>query len=210
MSMARLGRAEQAEANRRAVLDAARRQFEQNGFHGASLDVIADEAGFSKGAVYSRFASKDDLFLAVIEDRIGRRAAVTAEQLDELDQESIDLVDLARLSIGASVASVAWQAALMEFRAHAFRNPDLNDRYRDLHQRTVRSIAALVAELYDRRGEEVPVPVEQMARVALAVGTGIVAEFMADPDLDVGQLIELSVAAMDARPIGLANPGAST
>lgn len=196
--MPRIGRAEQSVANRRAVLDAARRQFEQQGFHRASLDAIADEAGFSKGAVYSRFASKDDLFLAVIEDRTERRAALTSAQLEEVDPRSVALVDLARMSIGESVATVAWQAALMEFRAHAFRNPELNARYRTLHERTVERIAGFIAAVYERRHDQPPEPVELLARIALANATGIVAEYMADPDLDVERLIAASVPVVAA------------
>ncbi len=190
--MARRTRVEIAEANRRAVLAAARRHFEEHGFHGASLDDIAEAAGFSKGAVYSRFASKSDLFLAVLEDHIERRAEATAAQLAELD-DSADLVELAQMSIRASVATVAWQAALLEFRAHAWREANLNARYAALHQRTVDSIARFMAEVYRRRGDTPPIPVEQLALVGLASGTGVVAEYMADPGIDVNALIEASV-----------------
>ncbi len=191
--MTRRSRAETTEANRRAVLAAARAHFEEHGFHGASLDEIAEAAGFSKGAVYSRFASKSDLFLAVLEDHIERRAAVTAAQLAGLDDDAADLVELARMSIRASVATVAWQAALLEFRAHAWRDPEVNARYAGLHRRTVESIAGFMSEVYRRQGETPPIPVERMALVGLASGTGVVTEYMANPDIDVDALIEASV-----------------
>src|SRR6185295_9164397 len=57
-------RAEQIERNRGLVLAAARRVFLERGYAGATLDAIAEEAGFSKGVVYSRFGGKADLFLA--------------------------------------------------------------------------------------------------------------------------------------------------
>lgn len=196
--MPRRSRAETAEANRQAVLDAARQQFEQHGFHGASLDGIAEAADFSKGAVYSRFASKDDLFLAVLEDHIERRALATAAQLDELDHAT-EPAALAQISIRASVATVAWQAALMEFRAHAWRDPAVNARYRELHRRTLASIAAFVSELYERRGEDPPEPPELIALAGLANGTGVVAEFMADPGIDVGALIQTTVSGIAGR-----------
>jgi AcrR family transcriptional regulator len=56
--MKRLTRAEQSERNRGLVLAAARRVFLARGYHGATLEQIADEAGFSKGVVYSQFESK--------------------------------------------------------------------------------------------------------------------------------------------------------
>ncbi len=196
--MSRRSRAETSEANRRAVIAAARQQFEERGFHGASLDGIAEAAGFSKGAVYSRFASKDEVFLAVMEDHIERRAAATRAQLADLDDDA-DLTALARGSVQASVATIAWQAALLEFRAHAWRDPAVNDRYRRLHQRTVDSIAGFMAEVFRRHGGSPPVPVEEMAVAALGIATGVVTEYMADPDLDLDALIEATVGPISDR-----------
>lgn len=187
--MARRTRAQISEDNRRAVLDAARRVFEERGYHGASLDLIADAADFSKGAVYSRFESKDELFLAVLEDHIDRRAAATADHLDRLDGVA-DMRALARASVLASVESIAWQAALLEFRAHAWRDPVVNARYAALHRRTVASVAGFIAGVYERRGGTPPRPVDDIAVIALANATGVVAELMADPSLDVLALID--------------------
>ena len=58
----RLGRAEKKAATRAALLEAAARVFGRGGFYGASVEEIAEEAGFSRGAVYSNFESKEDLF----------------------------------------------------------------------------------------------------------------------------------------------------
>ena len=63
----RLSRAEQTDRNRAELFAAARRVFLARGYHAATLEQIADEAGFSKGVVYSRFASKADMFLALLE-----------------------------------------------------------------------------------------------------------------------------------------------
>src|SRR5215471_359751 len=82
--MKRLSRAEQAARNRARVLAAARRVFLARGYHGASLEQIADEAGFSKGVVYSQFDSKADLFLALLEARIEDRAAENARLAESL------------------------------------------------------------------------------------------------------------------------------
>jgi TetR/AcrR family transcriptional regulator, transcriptional repressor of aconitase len=67
--MARLSREESQEITRAKLLAAARVLFAQNGYGMTSLDRIAEEAGFSKGAVYSNFSGKEDLFLAVLEEQ---------------------------------------------------------------------------------------------------------------------------------------------
>ena len=72
-----LSRAERREQTRDDLIAAADRLFVEGGFHATSLDQIAAAAGYTKGAVYSNFASKEDLFFAVYE----RRAGVAEAQL---------------------------------------------------------------------------------------------------------------------------------
>ena len=66
---------EQSRANtRERLLAAARSVFARSGFHGASVDEIASEAGFSTGALYSNFDGKEDLFLVLMEREIDEHA----------------------------------------------------------------------------------------------------------------------------------------
>src|SRR5258707_9856937 len=100
----RLRRAEQVERNREAVLEAARRVFIQRGYAGASLEAIAEEAGFSKGVVYSQFGSKPDLFFALLERRIEERAAQNDRIVEQfVGAEALrGLVDAAREDAAAN------------------------------------------------------------------------------------------------------------
>ncbi len=194
-------RAEANEENRRAILDAAEHHFELHGYHGASLDGIAEAAGFSKGAVYSRFEGKDDLFLAVVEDRIERRHRQTERRLAERDGP-LEMKDIILMSMRANIESLAWQVALLEFRAHAWRDPVVNERYASLHRRTIDSIAGFMGEYYRRRGEKPPLPLELLAVVGLAEGTGVVAEYMSDPGLDLAVVAEAMAAPAEWSPVG--------
>src|SRR5258708_12401897 len=80
-SRVRLTRAESRRRTRVHLLEAAAEVFARRGFHGASVEEVAEVAGYTKGAVYSNFTSKDDLFLAVLEGRI-------QPQVDLLDRRS--------------------------------------------------------------------------------------------------------------------------
>src|ERR1700730_5330771 len=88
MAVERLTPTRRRELTRRNLLEAAAVVFAREGFHGASLDEVAATAGFTKGAVYSNFKSKDDLFLALLDDRIERQFAVASEVLDSGPHES--------------------------------------------------------------------------------------------------------------------------
>src|SRR5687767_15901928 len=67
---------------REELLDAAARVFARRGFHGASVEAVSEEAGFSTGAVYSNFESKEELFLSLYEERIQRRRRELREAVE--------------------------------------------------------------------------------------------------------------------------------
>ena len=118
----RLSRAEQNDRNRALLLAAALRVFLARGYHAATLEQIADEAGFSKGVVYSRFDSKADMFLALLTDRIAERAAQNAAAAGQLARSG-DMAALAGLAWQAERAAAGWRLLVTEFRVHAARIP---------------------------------------------------------------------------------------
>jgi AcrR family transcriptional regulator len=194
----RLRRAEQVERNREAVLDAARRVFLDRGYGGATVDAIAEEAGFSKGVVYSQFGSKADMFMALLERRINERAA----QNERIAAGKPVAEAIRELLVAANrdvVSERAWARLLVEFRAHAARDPVLNRRYSDAHRRTVEQLAALVARLHERAGTPPVVPPQSMAEFVLAIGTGVTLERAANPAaLPADHAVALMIRALDS------------
>src|SRR3954454_11794263 len=121
----RIGRAERKERTRAELVQAARRTFLRHGFHGASVDLIAEEAGYTKGAVYSSFAGKDDLFLAVLDAHFERRAGAYKQII--LDQPTPDGAyrAVARFLLQSDRREPDWAPLLLEFWAHASRREEL-------------------------------------------------------------------------------------
>jgi AcrR family transcriptional regulator len=181
MAVARLSRVEQTERNRSLVLDAARRVFMERGYHGATLEQIAEEAGFSKGVVYSQFEGKADLFLALLEKRVDERAEENAQLADGLAGEDGLLVLLDHF-VKRSQATPEWGLLLSEFRVHAARNPEVNRRYAAVHARTVERLAEVLETLYTRAKDKPPFTPRQMAEVVLAIGVGAELELAVNPD----------------------------
>jgi len=176
----RLSRAEQNERNRALLLAAARRVFLERGYYAATLDQIADEAGFSKGAVYSRFASKADMFLALLEDRITERAAQNADLVREVAGTG-NFVALLDQAERAERGAPGWRLLVTEFRVHAARDPELNRRYAVLHARTLDGVAQMFAEISKENAGDLPFPPRQLAELWLAIETGRALEQIADP-----------------------------
>src|SRR6476660_904961 len=100
--------------------------FARDGFHGSSLDEVAATAGFTKGAVYSNFKSKDELFLALLDDRIERQFAVASEVLDAGSHELSEQLPRMRelLRSGAFFWEESWTTLYLEFVVYSRRNPE--------------------------------------------------------------------------------------
>ena len=179
--MARLRRGEQVERNREAVLAAARRVFLARGYGGASLEAIAEAAGFSKGVVYSQFDSKGDLFFALLEARIAERAAENARAI-EGKRGAAAVRALLRAGDADSDRLAGWAMLVAEFRVAAARDPALHRRYAALHARTVGALAAVFDRIHADLGRRPAHPTRAMAQLVLAFASGAPLERNADRD----------------------------
>jgi AcrR family transcriptional regulator len=193
--MKRLTRAEQAARNRALVLDAARRVFLARGYHGATLEQIADEAGFSKGVVYSQFESKADLFLALLEARISERAAGNARVAESLVNRGGLQAFLDHLARGDQ-ATPGWGLLVIEFRVHAARDAELSRRYAAVHARTVEALAGLLAAIWARDGRVPAIAPRRLAELMLAFSTGATLEQAANPDALGGRRADATLAQL--------------
>ncbi|HEX6652755.1 MAG TPA: TetR/AcrR family transcriptional regulator [Thermoleophilaceae bacterium] len=198
-----LTRADRRARTREELVDAADRLFTTNGFHATSIDAVADAAGYTKGAVYSNFASKEDLFFAVYERRVNRRVE---EMEDTLAGGETAYEGMERLIAGLEQRQDdGWLAVFFEFWAHVLRHPELRERFAGEHRRGARPLAAAMERMADERGEEVPEDPAKLATARLAMLTGLQLERMTQPDLvDEGLGVRMLRLAMnEGGPDGL-------
>ena len=190
----RLTRAERGEQTRAELLAAARAEFLDAGYHGATLDRIAAAAGYTKGAVYSRYASKADLFLDLLEARIDARAADNERRADAL----VGVAGLTELLVhwrATDREDQAWTLLVMEFRIHAARDPALNARYAALHERTIAGVARTLERVLGAAADP------GVARTVLAIGTGTTLEHVTGPDrLSAEKVARVVAALVDDTP----------
>ena len=193
----RVPRSERKAQTREELLAAARTVFLRRGFHGATLDEIADEAGYTKGAVYSNFVGKDDLYLALLATHYDGRVEAYAGML--LDEATFD--DAVRAVGGFMVAADArepdWLPTLAEFVAHAARNESLRRRYVRVREEFLAAIASVITALCERHALELRVPALEAARASSVLARGYSAERRLDPEAASSDVfIELHAAFM--------------
>jgi AcrR family transcriptional regulator len=188
--------------NRADLLAAARETFLARGYAGATLDSIAESAGFSKGVVYSHFSGKPDLFLALLEARIDDRAGAN-DALVSTGRVPGTLSALLRANAREGREAEAWSRLVIEFRLVASRDPVLNARYAELHDRTIDRFAVALTDALAADGRTVAMPVRSLAQIVLALDSGAVLERAADPAALPVHLLEdivLWLTTEDPRP----------
>jgi AcrR family transcriptional regulator len=195
MTRQRLTRAERSARTRAELMASARQLFLRRGFHASSLELVAEEAGFTIGAVYSRFGSKADLFLAILDEHIDQIVAGVA-QVAGLDQP---LPAHAELLAGRRMALLErerdWFPLVLEFWSHAARDERLRREFAARHERLVGAYAGLIEADYARLGLVLPLAPELLARAVVAMGNGIALERLADPGrVPEGLLSTMAVA----------------
>jgi AcrR family transcriptional regulator len=203
--------AERREETRERVLAAAGRVFARRGFDATSLEAIADEAGFSRGAVYYSFADKDELFLELLD----RRCAERSQDLREVFAGDIDATSrqaqlAAQHAFDAMTGDPEWRALYLGFLAHAARDATFRRRFA---RRSAEMRGALEEVVVDRTrpvADTLGMTPEQLAVVNDALGVGLWAQHMlhgsraVPPDLysNALALIVDGIAARNSVPGG--------
>jgi AcrR family transcriptional regulator len=176
-------RAERQALTRTALVDAAERLFIAQGFHATSLDAVAAEAGYTKGAVYSNFASKEDLFFTVYERRLEARVA-EFEALLKAAPLARDAVEaIARTAAVRSERDDGWLAVFFEFWAHVLRHEELRERFAALHTRVIEPLEAALVRHAEEVGEALPEDPRKLATARYAMQLGLQLERLTQPDV---------------------------
>jgi AcrR family transcriptional regulator len=202
---ARLTR-EQSKANtRERLLAAARRVFARSGFHGASVEEIASEAGFSTGALYSNFDGKEDLFLVLME-----------REIDEHAREIADAVkDRASVAERAKGGAQQWMTMIerepevvllfMEFWAYGVRDAGVRPKVAARFAQVRELLTSLLADGVREFDLQLDIPAEQLAVAIDALADGIARQKLTDPDAVpddlLGRVLSLLLAGA-SRPAG--------
>jgi len=181
---ARATRAERQAATRAALLRSASRTICELGLHGASIDRIAAEAGYTKGAFYANFASKEDLFLTVLDEKF----AAELERLEAAMAGAREPVVEARQAAEEFLLYIdrdpQWPRLYQEFAAHAARD----EGFREELAARQRALRARMAEVFERWSASLGIapalPHADVAAMTFFIADGFLLDRIIDPELD--------------------------
>jgi AcrR family transcriptional regulator len=177
----RLTRSESQAQTRERILDAAAKVFGRLGYEGASLEVVADTAGYSKGAVYSNFANKADLFHALLDRLTARRTTEAKARFEKLPIAKL-ISQMGDYLRGQAANEKTWDLLTFEFWLAAMRDRALRARLA-VDWRAVRAaLAELVASKLEAEGIDTPFTPTEIATIVQSLGTGLIQQYYLDPE----------------------------
>ncbi|MCX5231771.1 TetR/AcrR family transcriptional regulator [Streptomyces sp. NPDC006553] len=174
---------------RAALLKAALETFAEHGFHATTIEQICERAGFTRGAYYSNFASKEELFLALFDEHSDRTVRRLAESIDALTAEEYTLTRLAELAARVEPDERDWYLVTTEFTLHAIRDPQAAWVLARHDARLRAEIARGLTLVLRRAGRELTVDADRFARLLIALREGGLAQSYVEPtELPPGSL----------------------
>ena len=179
----RLTRAESQARTRAALLQAGVEVFVERGFTGSSVEAIAARAGFTRGAFYSNFASKEELFAELLQERVYSVYRHMAQRLLSGEAHWTPRESGERLAAVQAHPDGAWMFRLwLELLAHAERSDELRALAARFWSGNRALMAQLVEQFYAERGESPPIAADRIASAFIAMDIGLALQHHVDPD----------------------------
>jgi AcrR family transcriptional regulator len=190
MGRKRLTRQEQQAITRSRLMQAASKVFSRKGMQQTSIEEVVQEAGYTKGAFYANFGSKDELFFAMLDERFADRLLEVERAFSSEEPPPEQARHAAADYAHASRADPDHKRLFIEFATHALQNPS----FREELLARFSTLRARMGEIYERRtkayGIEPPVPIDRIVRMVIAMTDGWVLWQLLEPDAVDDELFE--------------------
>ncbi len=167
---------------RRALLDAAAHVFARRGIDAATLDDVAAAAGFTKGAIYSNFGSKDGLVSALADDRVTAYLDLGLDAVSDPEVPfSVRVQGLGDQLTSAFDEQRDWTLLFLELWQRAVRSGRAETAFRERRRGLHASITAAIVHHFGETDTPFPLPPDEMATLLMALSNGLAIERHADP-----------------------------
>ena len=170
------------EETRAKLLEAATCVLARSGFERATLDEIVREAGFSKGAFYVHFESKDDLFWAMLEERISHQQEAFRRAVDYSKSMDYNVRMILSAVFGLLGDDALWGSLFMEFHAHAARNEKVRQRLGTMYERWRQLLVDILSVSRETGRMRTDADLELMATILVAAVEGSIIQSRLTPE----------------------------
>jgi AcrR family transcriptional regulator len=201
-----LTRKEKQAKTRSALLSSAAKLICRKGIADASVEDVATDAGYTKGAFYANFKSKEELFLVMLDEKYAAELERLEDSLIGEGEPTEEARHAAEEFIRFAWSDPQWPKLYFEFTAYAGRNPDFREELLTRDRR----IREQMSEVYRRWaadfGVEPPIPVEDLAMMTFCMANGFIMGQLIEPELGeelYGTMMATFFRGVAATAIGL-------
>lgn len=198
--MPRLARAEQREETRRRLIESAAAVFARVGFEAAAIDAITEEAGYSRGAFYSNFESKDELFLLLITAHLDAEISTLSKSLARVERAE-DLAPAMERRYRVLGENSSWCLLTTEFQLYTMRGGKKAVEFADMYESYRERLGELMSEHADRLGLRSALSPYEFGVSLVALSHGLALQRLSNTTLST---------TLPARALGLFTRGALT
>lgn len=198
----RLTREESRAQTRERLLETAQQLFVSNGYGGASIRDIADKAGYSQGAFYSNFSSKEDVLLELLRRHMDAEATQLFKVMGNEQQEPEQM--LAELEAWASTLNhdADWCMLSIELQLHANRSRSFAAEYQKVWDKHRSELGAVIGQLFGKLGRTPPAAPDELAAAFMALSHGLALQRIGTRPDPSGRLIMVFLRGLIAGAEG--------
>ncbi|MFJ9713233.1 TetR/AcrR family transcriptional regulator [Streptomyces sp. NPDC101234] len=167
---------------RARLLEAAMDAFAEAGFGATSIDEICRRAGYTTGAYYSNFSSKDELFFALFDEHAARALERLVSKVADLTAGDPTPEQIAGVLADLSPEERRWYVVSTEFTLYALRNPEAAQVLADHDAKARAELVRILTAYFTCRGREPAVDLDQLARLIIAIREGALLQSLVEPD----------------------------
>jgi AcrR family transcriptional regulator len=181
--MPRLSRKEKQERTRTKLMRSAGKVFCRHGMERASIDAVAEDAGYTKGAFYANFKSKEELFLAMLDESFGERLAEIEQAFASRDESPPDQARHAAADYTRALrADPDKQRLFLEFTSFALRDAGFREELLTRFATMRSHLERIYQRRADEYGLELDIPMDRIVRMVLAIVDGWLLWHLLEPD----------------------------
>ena len=185
---------ERAELTRSRLIQSAEKIFARDGFEAAKLEEIAADAGYTRGAFYAHFDSKEDLFFALLEREITSRIEKLDKQIDRQPEPAAKL-EILRDFLLSTCLDRRWSLLALEFKLFAIRHPEVKTRLAAMNRRFIFSKASGLAGIFKALHRKLPASAHALALSLSTFTNSLTLEYLLDrsmmPDEDARKILKI-------------------
>ncbi|NEB04188.1 TetR/AcrR family transcriptional regulator [Streptomyces sp. SID13726] len=167
---------------RARLLEAAMDAFAEAGFGATSIDEICRRAGYTTGAYYSNFSSKDELFFALFDEHAAQALDRLVSKVAGLADGNLTPEEIAGILADLSPEERRWYLVSTEFTLYAMRNPEAAGLLADHDARARAELVRILTAYLTRMGRESAVDLDLLARLIIAIREGALLQSLVEPD----------------------------